>query len=534
MSAGFAGAALVVVQAWLLSRVVGGVFQHHYRLAGVATLLALLLGVAAARGAALLAMEVLGQRAAARVKAGVRKRLAAHLFALGPVRIGAERTGEVASTLGEGVEALDEYVRFALPALALAVLAPALVFAVYAAIDPLSALALLVVAPFIPVLTALIGLRTRDLMDRRVAELGRMSAHFLDMIQGLPTLKMFGQSGAQVEGISRVAARYGRSTMDVLRVAFQSSLVLDLSATMGVALVAIEIGTRLLLRTLDFERALFLLLLAPEFFLPLRQLAAARHARLAATAAGERIFELLAAPVPPAGGHAGAPRRLDVRFVSVSYTPPGRSRPALANCSLWLPAGRTTALVGPSGAGKSTVGSLLQRFVEPDEGAITVGGVPLALVELRAWRRQVAVVPQRPHIFHGTIADNIRLARPEAPMADVVAAAKAAALDDFVATLPLGYETPAGEDGARLSGGQRQRVALARAFLQDRPLLLLDEPTVHLDPGLEARVRESIALLCAGRTALLITHDEALAARADRVITLPAAAGATAGAGAAT
>jgi thiol reductant ABC exporter CydD subunit len=470
------------------------------------------------------------------VKARLRARLAARLFDVGPLRVRGERTGELTTTVGEAVDAVDGYLGQALPQIALVGLAPALVLAVYLALDPLSALALLVVAPFVPVLTALIGLKTRDLMDRRWAELARMSAHFLDMLQGLPTLKLFGQSGAQAAGIERVSRRYGRSTMDVLRVAFQSSLVLDLAATMGVALVAVEVGTRLLLRSLPFERALLLLLLAPEFFLPLRQLGVARHARLAARSAAARIFALLddAAPATAGRGAAspvpGVPAKsqiswgglasLDVRLHGVRYTPPGRGRPALEDLTLSLPEGRVTALVGPSGAGKSTVAALLLRLAEPDRGAITVGGRPLRDLDPSEWRRQVAWVPQLPHLFHGTIADNIRLGRPDAALEEVLAAARAAAADGFVCRLPLGYATPVGEDGAALSGGQRQRIALARAFLLDRPVLVLDEPTVHLDRQAACAVRRAIEARSRGRTVLLLTHDQGLAAQAHRVVAL--------------
>jgi ATP-binding cassette, subfamily C, bacterial CydD len=523
VAAGLLATGAVVAQAALLSRVLAGVFVQHDRLGDVAGALVLLLLAALVRGLCLLAADVLGQRASGRVKRLLRRRLVSRLLELGPTFSRGERTGQLVTTAGEGVESLDAYLGQALPQLALAVLAPGLVLAVLLWSDPLSALAVLLIAPFVPVLTALIGARTKELVDRRWAQLGRMSAHFLDMLQGLPTLKLFGQSRAQLAGIEEVSRSYGRSSMDVLRVAFQSSLVLDLAATMGVALVAIEVGTRLLLRSLPFERAVFLLLLTPELFLPLRQLAVARHARLQGASAARRVFALLDAPPParPAPGPgAAAPPRFEIRLEQVAYTPPGRDEPALHDVSLCLPRGCVTALTGPTGAGKTTVGALLLRFADPDAGAITVDGAPLSDLGPAAWRRLVAWCPQLPHLFHGTIADNIRWGRPEASPGDVERAARAALAGEFIRALPDGYATQVGEDGARLSGGQRRRIALARAFLLDRPVVILDEPTAHLDRRTGEAVREAVLRHCRGRTALLITHDERLARLADRVVVL--------------
>jgi ATP-binding cassette subfamily C protein CydD len=523
VAGGLLAAVAVVGQAALLSRVLAAVFVGHRTLRDLAWPLAALLALAALRGAGLVAGELLGQRAAGRAKAELRRRLGSRLAELGPIPLRGERTGEVTTTMVEGVESLDGYLGQALPQLALAVLVPVLVLAVYLAVDPLTAVAVMVTAPFIPILTVLIGLKTRDMMDRRWAQLARMGAHFLDMIQGLPTLKLFGQSQPQAAGIEEVSDRYGRSTMDVLRVAFQSSLVLDLAATMGVALVAIEIGSRLLLRSLPFERAVFLLLLAPEFFLPLRQLALARHARLSGQSATRRIFAILdsggADGTAPAAA-APAPGPVEIRLESVAYTPPAREVPALKEVSFRLLRGRTLALVGPTGAGKTTVAALLLRFASPERGRILVNGRPLQELDPAAWRRLVAWVPQLPHLFHGSVADNIRLGRPEATLAEVEAAADAAHAHTFIQALPDGYGTSIGEAGARLSGGQRQRLALARAFLLDRPVVILDEPTLHLDAVTAGQVRRATLAHCRGRTALVITHDVELAAGADEVVSL--------------
>jgi ATP-binding cassette subfamily C protein CydD len=525
VAASLLAAGAVVGQAAALSRAIAGAAFEGRTAAEVAPALAAVVGLAGVRAALLWLADGAAHRAAAAVQAAVRDRFVGRLLALGPGFTRTERTGELATSAVEGVEALDDYVRLYLPLRALAVLVPALVLVAELVADPLSAAAILVVAPFVPLLAALIGLRTRDLVNRRWAELARLGAHFLDVLQGLATLKLFGQSRDQGRAIARMAERYGTSTMDVLRVAFQATLVMDLAATMGVALVATEVGGRLLLRGLPFDRALFVLLLAPEFFLPIRQFAAARHARLAAAAAAERLLAVIDAPGParqpgPRASAAPPPDRFDVRFEAVAYTPPERTEAALAGVTFELPAGLTTALVGPSGAGKSTVVDLLLRLSEPSAGRVTVGGTPLAALDPAAWRRLVAWVPQHPHLFHGSVADNIRLARPDAALDEVVAAARAAGADEFVVRLPRGYETPVGEDGARLSGGQRQRIALARALLRPAPLVVLDEPTAHLDPEREGPVRSAVADLCRGRTALVVSHRLDLVAAADRVVVL--------------
>ena len=347
-------------------------------------------------------------------------------------------------------------------------------------------------------LLGLIGRRVRDLAERRERELAWMNAHFLDVLRGLPTLKMFGRSAEQAETIRAVSRRQGSSTMDVLRTAFQTTLVLEWGATAATALVAIETSVRLMAGGLAFERALAVLLLTPEFFLPLRRLSAEYHVGRSASAAAERVYAVLDAPVrihvPAPGAGRPLPARMDVRFDDVVVTYDDGSRTALAGCSLEIPHGRTVALVGPTGAGKTTVANVLLRFVDPDRGRVTVGGEPLSELDPALWRTRVAWVPQHASLFHGSVADNLRLARPDASDDDLVVAASAANAHGFVTDLPDGYATPIGEGGARLSGGERQRIALARAFLKDAPLLILDEPTSHLDrESAVARARVGLA-----------------------------------------
>jgi ATP-binding cassette subfamily C protein CydD len=506
-----------------LATVVAGVFLHGGTLAAAALPLAAMAGLVLARAGLLHAGEVVVQRAAEDVKGSLRERVLARLVALGPVHATGERAGELVHTAGEAVEALDAYVTGFRRAQLLAVILPALVAAIVLALDPVAAVILLAAWPVLVLLLALIGVRVRDGAAQRERELAWLSAHFLDVLRGLPTLRMFGRGeehGATIEAVSR---RLGATTMDVLRTAFQASLVLEWGATGATALVAIEASVRLMAGGLGFGHALAALLLAPEFFLPLRRYSLEYHSGQAGRAAADRIYAMLDEPVrTPARRGPAPPARLDLRFDRVTVTYGAGRRPALAGFSLDVPEGSTAALVGATGAGKSTVAGLLLRFVEPDAGAVLAGGVPLSAIEPRLWRTRVACVPQHPQLFHGTVADNIRLARPGATDAEVVAAARAAQVDAFVRGLPAGYATPVGEGGVQISGGERQRVAIARAVLRDAPILVLDEATSHLDPESEALVLEALARLRRGRTALVIAHRPEAVRDADQVVLMHA------------
>ena len=521
-----AAAACWIAFALLLAVAIARVFVDGGTLASVDALLLAMLALAFVRGALLWSSDVVGQRAAGGIQTDLRERLATALVAVGPTAVRGERIGELVYTAGEGVDALDPYVTRYVPARVLAVLVPMLVASVVAVLDPWSVLILLIAGPMLVLLLGLIGRRVRDLAERREHELAWMNAHFLDVLRGLPTLKMFGRSAEQAETIRAVSRRQGSSTMDVLRTAFQTTLVLEWGATAATALVAIETSVRLMAGGLTFERALAVLLLTPEFFLPLRRLSAEYHVGRSAAAAAERIYAVLDTPprihVPAPGAARPLPARLDVRFEDVVVTYDEGSRTALAGCSLQIPQGRTVALVGPTGAGKTTVANVLLRFVDPDRGRVTVGGAPLTELDPASWRTRVAWVPQQASLFHGTVADNLRLARPDASDDDLVAAATAANAHGFVTDLPDGYATPIGEGGARLSGGERQRLALARAFLKDAPFLILDEPTSHLDHESERSVLEATSRLMRDRTVLVIAHRPEPVAGADVVVTLRA------------
>jgi thiol reductant ABC exporter CydD subunit len=541
VSLGTLAGALFLVQAAFLSRAVDAAFLERGGLDACAPLLLAFAGAALVRATAVWGQEVLAQRFSGRVRLRVRDRLVRRLLALGPRFASGERTGELANTLIGGVEALDAYLGQYLPQASLAALVPALVLLAVLLADPLSALVLLLTFPLVPLFVWLLGSAARQRTRRQWLVLSRLSAAFLDALQGLPTLKAFGQAEASAEGIAAASDRYRQVTLRVLRLAFVSALVLEGLATLGTAVVAVEVGLRLLYSRIVFTDALFVLVVTPEFYRPLRALGASFHAGLAGREAAARIAEVLKAPGPlvaPAvlvaatsirsapvdgawpsaafgGGRAPAIAFEDVRF---AYAP-GRP-PALDGLSLRIDAGLTLALVGPTGAGKTTVAHLLLRFLEPDAGTIRIDGEPLSSLSPEDWRRRVAWVPQNPRLFHGSVLDNLLLARPGAPMAAVEHAASLAHVDTFVRELPRGWETPVGEGGERLAGGQAQRVALARAFLEDAPVLVLDEPTAQLDPEHEAFVVDAIERLRCGRTVLLIAHRITTVMNADRIALL--------------
>ncbi len=523
-AAGWGAGLFTILQAAVISRVITAVFLENQGLTELLPWMGGLLFVLVARSLAQMGSEMLAHQASTHIRLRLRRDLMEHILALGPGFTQGEQSGEQAAAVLQGVDELDAYFSQYLPQVALAGIIPLSVLIIAFPMDWLSALVLLLTAPLIPIFMVLIGQASAAVTRRQFTALGRMSAFLLDTIQGLTTLKLLNQSAAQTERIARVAENYRVATMRVLRVAFLSALVLELVGTLSTAVIAVQIGLRLLEGGIAFEQAFFILLLAPEFYLPLRLMGLRFHAAETGRSAAQRIFQVLAIPAPAAAhaSHNLESGSIRVAFEGVSFSYPDRREAALQQVAFWLHPGKVTALVGASGSGKSTIASLLMGFIRPDSGTIKVNSANLSDIPLEDWRAKVAWMPQRAFLFEGTIADNLRLGSPDATTEQIERAARQAHLADFIHSLPEGYAARLGEGGLGLSGGQAQRVALARAFLADTPLLVVDEPTNWLDPELEDALSQSLFELSANRTVLWIAHRLESVKRADWVVVLDA------------
>ena len=518
---GALSAGLVLVQAVLIARIVASAFSGA-SLSDVSLDLVLLAVSFAGRSVLTWGFEVAGRRAASSVLSELRLELVERRLRRQPLALDGAEAGEIAATAVQGVEGLEAYFARYLPQVVLALVVPVAVLALVVAIDPISAVVMLLTLPLVPVFMWLIGRYTEERTRERWLALRLLSTHFLDVVRGLPTLRAFNRGHAQAAELDRIGERYRRTTIGALRVAFLSGAVLELAATLGVALVAVTAGVRLVDGNLGFEAALTVLVLAPELYIPMRQLAAQFHASADGLAVAERMLELVDEPAPVSAGALVAPSPLDVpvRFEGVSCAYPSRPGLVLDGLDLELCPDETVALVGPSGSGKTTVASLLLRFVDPARGRISVGGIDLAHCRADLWREQLAWVPQKPTIFRGTIADNIRLGDPGASVRAVRDAAVLAGADRFIQALPFGYETLVGDGGRPLSAGENRRIALARAFVRNAPLVILDEPTADLDRTSAGVVAEAVERLRTGRMVLLIAHRPELVEHADRVVVL--------------
>ncbi|SHN65161.1 thiol reductant ABC exporter subunit CydD [Desulfitobacterium chlororespirans] len=529
-------AVLAIIQAWLLSQVIAQVFLEDAPLGQVEGYLLAILGVIGVRGIFQYCSEVTAREAAIRVKERVRVQFLHKILALGPVYARGERGGELLNTAVEGIEALDDYFARYVPQLILAVLVPVLTFAFLLPKDFQSALVLIITGPLIPFFMILIGKLAEKKSLRQWQSLSRMSAHFLDMLQGLTTLKLFGRSKDQATVIGRVSEAFRKNTMSVMKVAFLSAFVLEFMGMISTAVIAVTLGLRLINGTVPYAEALFILILAPEFYLPLRTLGLSFHARLSGSNAAQRIFEVLEienqleSELNAAGlgreakepghlfrGDRGAPW-LAFKQVDLCYEQEGER--VLKDINFTLRLGERVALIGPSGAGKSSILQILLRFVEPTQGKILINDTVLTRIPPATWREMISYVPQKTYLFAGSIMENIRFGNPEAALADVVKAAQLAMAHEFITELPQGYDTLVGEGGARLSGGQAQRIAISRAFLKDAPLLLLDEVTSGLDNENEKDLLIALEGLCQGRTVIFTTHRMRTTIQADRILVL--------------
>jgi thiol reductant ABC exporter CydD subunit len=520
---GLATVVPVLAQAVLLAHIVARAFDGA-RLADLRLEIALLAAAFAARGLLAWWMEVAGRRASSNVLSELRLELVERRLRGQPAALHGAESGEIAAAAVQGVDALDAYFARYLPQVVLACVVPVAVVGFVSAVDLESALIMLLTLPLVPLFMWLIGRYTEQRTRERWFALRALSNHFLDVVRGLPTLRAFNRGAAQAASIADVSERHRKATMGTLRVSFLSGSVLELAATLGVALVAVTVGVRLVDGGLGLQAGLTVLVLAPELYLPFRRLGAEYHASADGLAVAERMFALLDEPETTAGfGPVPPPNPAlwPVRLEQVSFSYPARpGLPVLHQLDLELPPGEMVALVGESGSGKSTVAALLLRLIAPSEGRVRVGGVDLRMCDLDAWREQLAWVPQHPSLVRGSIADNIRLGTQDASLEHVAWAAALAGADEFISAMPAGYDTLVGDGGRPVSPGERRRIALARAFLRDASLVILDEPTADLDPESVEQVSAAIERLRAGRTLLVIAHRPELARQADSVVVL--------------
>lgn len=514
---------LLILQAGCLAKAVSGVVFDQRTLGDVMPWMWGLLAIFAARAGLAWASERTAHDAAQRVKLSLRGSLYDKLRRLGPAWLAEQRTGDLVNTLSDGVEALEAYYARFLPAISLMALVPLSILAFVFPIDWISGLVMLGTAPLIPFFMVLIGKGAERRNQQQWQQLARMSAHFLDTLQGLTSLKLFNASRREAEVIARISDDYRSTTLSVLRIAFLSAFALEFFSTVSIAIVAVLIGFRLYWGEIDFLHGFFVLLLAPEFYLPLRNMGAHYHARMDAIGAADNMLRILDAPLPQPQAERKTPLMIQgpigLRLSGVGFTYPDGRR-ALRGVDLDIAPCEHVALVGPSGAGKSTLLDLLLGFQQPGEGRIWANGQPLETLDPAAWRRRLAWVPQRAHLFHGSLRDNIRLARPDAAPGEVERAARLAHAHDFIRQMPQGYDTPVGEGGRGLSGGQIQRIALARAFLKDAPLVILDEATAHLDLESEHLIRQAFETLAEGRTLIMVAHRLRTVRRMPRILVL--------------
>jgi thiol reductant ABC exporter CydD subunit len=518
---GITGALLVVVQATLVADLLSRTLTDGAGLRVLRGELTTLGFILAARAVVTWATEVSAYRSAAGVRSVLRRTLLNRAVDFGPQWLAEGRTGELALLATKGLDALDGYFARYLPQLILACVVPIIVGGRIVAGDVTSGIIVLCTLPLIPVFMILIGIGTRASVDRQWFALSRLANHFLDIVWGLPTLRLFGRATAQLGTLRSVSEDLRRKTMRTLRTAFLSSLVLELLASLSVAIIAVSVGFRLVQGDLTLRTALVVLLLAPEVYLPLRRVGTAYHASVEGVTAVQAALDILDAERPTMGGRrmAGAP--VPVRGTGLTVRYPGRSIAAIEDLDFVLNTGELVAVVGPSGCGKSTLLAVLLKFRTPDAGSVSVNGIDLADIEPHSWRHMIGWVGQRPHLFAASVDENIRLGRPSATDHQVRVAARQAAAEEFIDALPDGFSTRLGEHGVGLSVGQRQRIAIARAFLCDAPLLLLDEPTASLDAEAEEVVVDSLTSLIANRTVLFTSHRPTLFMRADRIISMP-------------
>ncbi len=520
--AGISVGLFTIFQSKFLSGVLDAVFLKEKTLDAILTLISLFFLFGVLKSVAIWMQKLFASKTAEKIKSDLRNRLSEKIFALGPVFTKNIESGKLSAIVNEGVEKLDAYYSSYLPQFFLANIIPVLILIFVFPIDLLSGFVFLVTGPVIPFFMILIGKQAESLSKKQWKTLSYLSSHFFDVIQGLTTLKLFGQSKNQIKKISEISDEFRKATLGVLKIAFLSALVLEVLSTISIAIVSVEVGLRLLYGKIEFYDAFFVLLLAPEFYLPMRLLGSSFHAGIDGVTASKSIFEILDAKnVAKISGarveKSSVPFAIEFREVAFEYR---SNTQVLKNISFKIEAGEKIALVGKSGAGKSTLLNLLLKFIEPTRGEILAKGGKLSEISRESWLRNVTYLSQHPYLFHGSVRENLLLAKPNANDSELFAALEFANIENFVRSLPQGLDTPTGERGAALSGGQVQRIALARAYLKNAPILLLDEPTANLDPEIEEEISAKIFELMKNKTVITIAHRLKTIENSDKIVVL--------------
>ena len=514
LTSGWLGGLLTVAQAWFLATIIDAVFLQKQDLQQVWAHMLWLLGIYFAKAGLIFISDYSSSQLAIRVKNSLRHNTLNKIAELGPIYATGEKTGELSLTLLDGIESVDAYYSQYLPQLVFALAIPVTMLIFVFPLDILTGVVFIITAPLVPFFMILIGRYAESLTQKQYGTLSILAAHFYDVLQGITTLKIFGRSKDQAGMIREISDHYREITMRVLRITFLSSLALELLTTLSTAIIAVEIGLRLIYGKIQFQQAFFLLILAPEFYFPLRQLGLKFHAGMSGVTASKRIWQILDTELPGLDDskikpeletHPFALNFEEIRLENITFKYPGRDIDSLIGINLTLKKGNT-ALIGTTGSGKSTVSSLLMRFIEPAQGKIQVDGNLLTSISADIWRGSISWVPQNPYLFFDSVRENLLISKPQATQEDLEQACQRAGILETILALPEKFETRIGERGSFLSGGQAQRIAIARAFLKNAPLIILDEPTSNLDVETEQDLSMSIRELTRNKITLTIAH----------------------------
>jgi len=521
---GLIASVFTIAQAFILSRTINNVFLLHQTLQQVFYLIIIYLSFSVAKAISIWLQNFFSSKVVFIIKRNLREQLINKIKELGPLKLKSERTGEIVNTLLNGVDKLEDYFSKFLPQIFLAAFIPILILLFVLPRDLLSAIIFIVTAPIIPTFMILIGSISEKLNQKQWVTLSRMSAYFFDVLQGLPTLKLLNRTKETIKRIDNITNIFRIKTLKVLRVAFLSALVLEVASTISVAVIAVAIGLRLLNGDFNFADALFILIIAPDFYLPLRQLGVSYHAGMEGVSSFERISELIKNELSETMNSNQTKKIIEydspIIFDNVSFTYEERNIKALDSISLVIEPKKVTALVGQTGSGKTTLMNMLLRFINPSQGIIKFGNQNLLEINEDEWRKNIAWIPQNPHLFNKTILENIKLSKDEATIQEVIEAASKSKIHKLISSLPNQYDTLVSEAGENFSGGEIQRIALARAYLRNAPIILVDEPTANLDPIIEEEIMNDMFDLFKGKTVLIIAHRLNTIIKADKIIVL--------------